>query len=495
MAKWVTQRESKWGINPGAAQEQVFHQLLDKGKKTEFGKDHQFDRIRNHADFRQQVPIRDYESLRPYLDRVIAGEKDILWPGRPRYLAKTSGTTSGAKYIPVTDDSIPNHIRGARNALLFYIEDTGNTGFLKGNMIFLSGNPELERKNGILTGRLSGIVNHHVPTYLQQNQVPSYATNCLNDWEDKIEAIIDETLKANMTLISGIPPWIQTYFDKLIERTGQSVASLFPDFSVMVHGGVNFSPYHERMMASIGQPVDTIETFPASEGFFAFQDTQQAEGMRLIVNDGIFYEFVPLAEVNNENPTRLTLEEVETERNYALIVSNNAGLWAYNVGDTVKFVSKCPHRLVVTGRIQHFISAFGEHVIAEEVEHAIKEAAQVNNAKITEFTVAPQINPTEGQPRHEWYIEFAEEPENYENFRQNLDDAMCRQNIYYRDLVESGILEKLHIRKVRPSGFYAYMKAHGKLGGQNKPPHLANDRRIADEMEEFLNSASKAYFP
>ena len=495
LAKWVVQQDNKGIAEPGNTQEQVLQQLLAKGRKTVFGAQHNLDTVQSHADFRQQVPIRGYEDLRPYIDQIIEGAPDILWPGRPRYLAKTSGTTSGAKYIPVTDDSIPNHIRGARNTLLHYIEDTGNTSFLQGHMIFLSGNPTLEQKNGILTGRLSGIVNHHVPGYLQRNQVPSYATNCLEDWEAKVEGIIDETLRASMSLISGIPPWVQTYFDKLTARTGKSVSELFPDFSVMVHGGVNFAPYRERMMASIGKGVDTLETFPASEGFFAFQDTQQEEGMRLVINDGIFYEFVPLDEIHQANPTRLTLEAVETNRQYALVVSNKAGLWAYNVGDTVKFVSKYPHRVVVTGRIKHYISAFGEHVIAEEVEHAIREAAQLAGAHIAEFTVAPNITPAEGHPRHEWYIEFAEEPDNLETFRQALDAAMCRQNIYYRDLIASGILEKLHIRKLRSSGFHAYLKAQGRLGGQNKPPHLANDRHIADELEYFLESTSEAYFP
>lgn len=495
LAKWVVQREAWWASRPSYAQEQVFNQLLGEGRKTAFGKDHNLQSVKSHADFRKAVPIRDYEGLRPYIERITAGEADVLWPRQPRYLAKTSGTTSGAKYIPITDDSIPNHIRGARNALLYYIEDTGNTDFLQGHMIFLSGNPELDMYNGILAGRLSGIVNHHVPAYLQRNQVPSYATNCLDDWETKIEAIIDETLKADMTLISGIPPWVQTYFDKLIARTGKSISDIFPDFSVMVHGGVNFNPYRDRMLTSIGDSIDTIETFPASEGFFAFQDTQQEAGMRLVANDGIFYEFVPLSEVNNANPTRLTLDEVKTDQHYALIVSNNAGLWAYNVGDTVKFISKYPHRLVVTGRIKHFISAFGEHVIAEEVERAIQEACSLSGGRITEFTVAPNITPLGGLPRHEWYIEFAEDPDNLEAFRQALDSAMCRQNMYYQDLVSSGILDQLHIRKIQPSGFHAYLKAQGKLGGQNKPPHLANDRHIANELDNFLMASPEAHFP
>lgn len=494
-ASWLVHQEKSLNNQPGSAQEQVFKNLLKKGQETAFGKAHGYTSIKGPADFRSQVPIRSYEELRPYLDRTIAGERDVMWPGKPRYLAKTSGTTSGAKYIPITADSIPNHIRGARNALLYYIYDTGNAAFLNGHMIFLSGNPELDDKNGMLTGRLSGIVNHHVPAYLQQNQVPSYQTNCLEDWEEKIEGIINETLKARMTLISGIPPWIQTYFDRLYQRTGKKVSELFPDFSLMVHGGVNFSPYQERLKASIGKDIDTLETFPASEGFFAFQDTQEADGMRLILNDGIFYEFVPVEEIHDTHPTRLTIDEVETERQYALVVSNNAGLWAYNVGDTIKFVNKYPHKIKVTGRIKHYISAFGEHVIGEEVERAIKEAALSCHAQVSEFTVAPCITPEKGLPRHEWYIEFAEEPDSKEHFRTALDETMRRQNVYYKDLVDSGILDQLHIRHIRTGGFHDYMKAKGKLGGQNKPPHLTNDREIADELEPFLSPASQAHYP
>lgn len=486
LAKWIVSQDRKWASHPEATQEAVFQDLIRKGKNTIFGREHGFHDIQNHADFRQKVPVRDYEGLRPYIDQIINGQSDVLWPGKPAYLAKTSGTTSGAKHIPITKASIPNHINSARDALLHYIHETGQSGFLNGNMIFLSGSPVLERKGGILTGRLSGIVNHHVPSYLQKNQVPTYATNCIEDWEEKLQAIIRETLQADMSLISGIPPWVQTYFDELVSQTGKSIADLFPNFSLMVHGGVNFDPYSERLFATIGKEVDTIETFPASEGFFAFQDSQEEPGLRLNLNSGIFYEFIPLDEVHNENPTRLTVGEVETQKHYALVVSNNAGLWAYNVGDTVKFVSKNPCKIEVTGRIKHFISAFGEHVIAEEVEHAMTEAAKNTGTRVSEFTVAPRVTPEEGLPRHEWYIEFEQEPDSLEALRNALDKKMCEQNIYYRDLIESKILEPLHIKKVQPNGFNAYMKAIGKLGGQNKPARLANDRSIADELDHYL---------
>src|SRR6476661_8044686 len=365
-----------------ADQDAILKELLKVGKITEFGKEHRLDAVNSYEEFKKAVPIRDYESYKPYIDKIKEGKHNILWKGRPIYFAKTSGTTSGVKYIPISKESIPNHINTARNALLCYMSETGNTAFADGKLIFLSGSPELERIGDIPTGRLSGIVNHHVPKYLRANQLPSYETNCIEDWETKLDRIVEETINQDMTLISGIPPWVQMYFYRLIEKSGKKVGELFPNFSVIVHGGVAFEPYRSRLFESIGGKVDDIETFPASEGFFAFQDSQNEEGLLLNTASGIYFEFVPAAEIFNQNPTRLSLHDVKVGENYALIVNSNAGLWAYNLGDTVRFVSTDPYRLVVTGRIKHYISAFGEHVIAEEVEYAIKNAANDFNLHV-----------------------------------------------------------------------------------------------------------------
>lgn len=467
-------------------QEKLLQKLLREAGRTAFGQDHQFPGLWSAADFRKAVPVRDYEAFRPYIDKIRNGESGILWRGRPLYFAKTSGTTSGVKYIPITRESMPDHIAAARNALLCYIAETGNAAFADGNMIFLSGSPELEKVNGILTGRLSGIVNHHVPGYLRRNQLPSYATNCIEDWESKLEAIVRETLPRDMRLISGIPPWMQMYFDRLQDASGKSVGELFPHLSVIVHGGVNFEPYRTRLLESIGRPVDTIETFPASEGFFAFQDSQHEEGLLLNTWSGLYFEFVPAAEIFNDHPTRLSLAEVQTGVQYALLVSSNAGLWAYNIGDTVRFVSTNPYRIVVTGRIKHFISAFGEHVIGEEVEYALLSVAARYNLHITEFTVAPVIAKEEGQSGHEWFVEFAEAPEDPQAFAREVDEAMCRKNIYYRDLIEGKILRPLQLRIMQPGAFVQYMKSIGKLGGQNKVPRLSNDRQVADALRPFI---------
>ena len=465
-----------------ADQEAVLKELLSKGKTTEFGKDHKLDAVTDYAGFRQAVPIRDYEGLRPYINKIKDGKHNILWKGKPIYLAKTSGTTSGVKYIPISKDSIGNHINTARNALLCYMAETGNTAFADGKMIFLSGSPELERIADIPTGRLSGIVNHHIPSYLRRNQLPSYETNCIEDWETKLDAIVKETTSQNMTLISGIPPWVQMYFDRLEERSGKKVGELFPNFSVLVHGGVAFEPYKAKLLQSIGRKIDTIETFPASEGFFAFQDSLNEEGLLLNTASGIYFEFVPAAEIFNETPTRLSLQDVKVGENYALVVNSNAGLWGYNIGDTVKFVSTNPYRIVVTGRIKHFISAFGEHVIAEEVEQSLLKAAAEENVRITEFTVAPMVQQGEGKSYHEWFVEFEQEPNDLRTFATTVDNNLRQKNIYYDDLIRGNILQPLKITVVQKGGFVEYMKSIGKLGGQNKVPRLSNDRKIAEDL-------------
>lgn len=467
-------------------QEQILKGLLKTGANTLFGKDHQLAQVTDEKGFSQAVPIRDYEQIKPYIALIKEGKDNVLWKGKPIYFAKTSGTTSGVKYIPITKDSIPNHINTARNALLCYMAETGNSAFASGKLIFLSGSPILERTGNIPTGRLSGIVNHHIPAYLRSNQLPSFETNCIEDWETKLDKIVAETIHKDMTLISGIPPWMQMYFDRLMEKSGKKIGDLFPNFSVMVQGGVNFEPYKARIYESIGKKIDSIELFPASEGFFAFQDTQTAEGMLLNTNSGIYFEFIPAGEIFNDNPTRLSLKDVQIGENYALIISSNAGLWGYNLGDTVKFVSLAPYRLVVTGRTKHFISAFGEHVIAEEVEAAMSITRELLSAKITEFTVAPMIQQGEGKSYHEWFIEFDEMPADIAAFAHTLNANLQAKNVYYDDLMQGKILLPLKISVVRKNGFIDYMKSVGKLGGQNKVPRLSNDRKIATELEAFL---------
>ena len=486
-SKYIVERQKKCALEPNFYQKRIFENLIVQGRETAFGVDHNFSHIRTIKEFQENVPIRDYEGLKPYIDRIRNGEEDVLWQGKPIYFAKTSGTTSGSKYIPITKDSIPNHINTARNALLSYIHETGKSQFLNGQLIFLSGSPELDFDGNIPTGRLSGIVNHHVPSYLKKNQKPSYNTNCIEDWEQKLDQIIEETDNADMRLISGIPPWMQMYFDKLIIKHNKPIKEIFPNLSLIVHGGVNFEPYKKRLFESIGKEIDSIETYPASEGFFAFQDSQNEEGLLLQINSGIFYEFIPLEEIHKENPKRVCINHIEVGVNYAIVINSNAGLWGYLIGDTVKFVSKFPHKLIVTGRIKHFISAFGEHVIAEEVESALKATClRFPEVEIVEFTVAPKINPEKGMSCHEWFIAFSKPPSNVNAFEKELNSQLCKLNSYYDDLIQGKILKNLQITELKPDAFIQLMRQNGKLGGQNKVPRLSNDRTFAEGLKAFL---------
>ena len=482
-AKSVHKKTQKWASNPVEIQQKVFLDLIRQAENTQFGKDHNFSAIKTTQDFAQHVPIRDYEALKPYVDRVVNGEANILWKRKPLYFAKTSGTTSGAKYIPLTKESMPFHIEAARNAILNYIHETGKADFVDGKMIFLQGSPILEEKNGIKLGRLSGIVAHFVPKYLQKNRMPSWETNCIDDWETKVDAIVKETIQEDMAVISGIPSWVQMYFEKLHEKGGKPVGELFKNFNLFIYGGVNYEPYRAKFENLIGRKVDAIELFPASEGFFAYQDSQTEKGMLLLLNSGIFYEFIKSEEFFTQNPKRYTIGEVELDVNYVLIISTNAGLWRYNIGDTVQFTCLKPYRVIVSGRIKHYISAFGEHVIGKEVEHALQEAMENTSIRVNEFTVAPQIAPETGLPYHEWFIEFENDPNNLEEFALTIDRAMRHQNVYYDDLIVGKVLRTLVITKVFKNGFQEYMKSIGKLGGQNKLPRLSNDRKIADLLK------------
>ena len=474
-------------MNAVVLQEKIFRKLIRKARHTAFGKDHWFGEIKTYEDFTSRVPVYDYESLKPYIERMMNGEQNILWPGKPLYVSKTSGTTSGIKYIPITRDSIGNHINSTRNAMLSYIAETKKADFLKGKLIFISGSPAIDDKNGLKIGRLSGIVNHHVPNYLRRNQLPGWATNCIDDFEEKIDHIVAETVNENMSMISGIPPWVQMYFDKLVAKTGKQIKDIFPGFALFIYGGVNYEPYRQKFEQTIGKKIDSIELYPASEGFIAFQDSQKRNDLYLNVNSGIFFEFIAAADYFKENPKRISLKDVNPGVNYALLLSNNAGLWGYSLGDTVKFTSVNPFRIVVTGRIKHQITAFGEHVIAEEVQSALLEACSKHSAHVVEFTLAPEVNPSNGEkPYHEWFIEFDKMPGDMNAFGQTLNHALMQQNIYYKDLIEGHVLQPLKVRTMRKDTFIDYMRSQGKLGGQNKLPRLSNDRHIADELNKYV---------
>ncbi|SMP07037.1 GH3 auxin-responsive promoter family protein [Chryseobacterium profundimaris] len=483
-AKKHVRNAEQFKKNAEQNQEKLLLSLVDTAKKTLFGREHDFENITSVKDFQDKVKISDFEDLKPYIERMKKGQANILWTDVPEYFAKTSGTTSGSKYIPISKEGMPFQVKAAQSALFHYIAKKNNADFVNGKMIFLQGSPELEEVFGIKTGRLSGIVAHHIPKYLQKNRLPSWETNIMEDWEAKVDKIVEETEKENMTLISGIPPWLIMYFEKLVEKHNKKIKQIFPNLDLIVTGGVNYEPYRDKMEELLGGKVDIVQTFPASEGFFAFQDNYTKEGLLLLTNHGIFYEFVPLEEYGKPDATRLTLKDVELNKDYALVLTTNSGLWAYSIGDVVRFIDKNPHRILVSGRTKHFTSAFGEHVIAFEVEEAMKAAVERYPAQITEFHLAPQVNPEEGLPYHEWFIEFEKGPENIELFRNELDDQLRKRNTYYDDLISGNILQKLHIISLHKNAFQEYAKSQGKLGGQNKIPRLANDRKIADLLKK-----------
>ena len=461
----------------------LLNKLIKKSIKTDFGIDHNFKKIKTYDDFKTNVPVRDYEEIKKYIKKIKKGKHDVLWPGKPLYLAKTSGTTSGAKYIPLTKESLKNQINSASYLLIKYLINKKTLNALMGKVMFISGSPTLESKNNIMTGRLSGIVNHHEPFYLKPIILPSKKTNSIEDWEKKIDKIADETIGRDLRIIGGIPPWIQMYFDVLENKTGKKIKDVFPNLELICHGGVNFDPYKNNLFNSIGKQIDTLETFPASEGFFAYQNKTEKEDLILQINSGIFYEFIELSELEKKNQNRLMIGEVELGKNYAMIISTNAGLWSYAMGDTIKFTNLNPLKIKVTGRTKHYLSTFGEHVIVEEVDKALDKACKkFNNVQIVEYTVGPKIINRKGKSHHEWLIEFKKTPKNIYLFEKEIDKNLQSLNPYYNDLIKDGVLTTLKIRVMKKKSFINFMKSIGKLGGQNKVPRISNDRKIITKI-------------
>ncbi|MBK78151.1 MAG: hypothetical protein CMC88_03440 [Flavobacteriaceae bacterium] len=487
-SNYISFKNNKWIKNPIKYQDKIFKKLIKKGLNTRFGLDNDFKKIKSYEDFVQKVKVRDYEDIKTYVEKILSGEKNVLWPGKPIYFAKTSGTTSGIKYIPITIDSIDSHINSARDSILNYIHKSGNTKIAYGKHIFIQGSPILQKNKGVLIGRLSGIAAHYVPKYMLKNRMPSWKTNCIDDWEKKVDSIVKETIDKNMTIIAGIPSWVQMYFEKIIGKSKKNIGDQFPNFSLFIYGGVNFAPYKLIFDKLIGRNVDTIEVYPASEGFIAYQDQLDDNSLLLLVNNGIFYEFIEASKFYEKNAKRYNLTQVKKGVNYVIIISTNAGLWAYNIGDTIEFTSLKPFRIKVTGRISHFISAFGEHVIGSEVERALSFALKnyKNKIFVREFTVAPNIDSKKDNSYHKWFIEFDKLPKDLKSLEKDIDLSLQEQNIYYKDLIKGKILSRLVVKAVEKNSFSKYMKYVGKLGGQNKVPRLSNDYKIASYLEKYV---------
>lgn len=489
VGKYISGQVKKMANNALSDQEILFHKLIHSAKNTKFGVDHHFNQIHSFADFQKFVPIRDYEEFKHYIQEIKEGKVDIIWPGKPLYFAKTSGTTSGVKYIPISKESMPYHFSSARNAVFNYAALINDFSYLDGKLIFLSGSPETSVVGGIPTGRLSGLVNLHIPSLFKRSQLPSFKTNCLEDWDTKVEKIIEECIGQDLRLISGIPPWVQMFAEKILDRTGKkNIKEVFPNLKMLVSGGVNFAPYKIHYDRLFGEDMPRVDTYPASEGFIGFQYTPGSPALILNTNAGIFFEFVTLDELKKDKPRRLGLAEVKTGETYAVLLSTNAGMWCYNIGDTIEFISLSPYLFVINGRVSQFISAFGEHVIEKEIESALLATCARHASTVSEYTVAPQVNPEQsGKPYHEWFVEFLQAPEDLESFAADLDLAMTNQNIYYKDLISGHILKPLKLNCLQQGAFRNFMRDIGKLGGQNKVPHLRNDRMIADGLVKYIS--------
>ena len=472
--------------DPVGEQETIFRYLMKQASKTQFGKDHGLTPNTSYEDFKKLVEIKKYDDFIPYIDKVLEGEKNVLYPGKPLYLATTSGTTSGEKYIPVTKDSLKRGMASSVLCSATYLEETQNYPSLFKKMVILSANPALENINGVLTGKITGIFNRHIPSFMKKQRIPSVETNSMDDWDEKMERTIYEALGQDVGMVGGFPGWIIRFFERTLQVTGKkTIKEVFPNLKIITHGGVAYGPYKERMETLIGEQFDRLEVFSASEGFMAFQDRQQTEDMLLVPNSEIFFEFVPLDQWGTPDAERLSLKDVKVGIPYALVISTMAGLWAYDLGDTITFTSLNPYRLKVSGRTKHFISNSGEHLISEQVEWALTETAKTFGVEIIDFSVAPLITNTENGNRHEWLIEFQNHPEDLQAFSQSLADNLCIKSDNYKILRESSILHDPVVTPLKRGAFVNYMKSIGKMTHQNKVPRLMNSRNLADAVKAY----------
>lgn len=468
------------------AQAETLAALVATARDTAFGREHGFNGIRTHADFARNVPVRRYVETLPWLTRQLHGEEDVTWPGRARWFAKTSGTTAGDKAIPVTDALVAQNRKAGRDVLAFHLRSVSQSRLFEGNLLFLGGSTTMEAlPAGGSVGDLSGIMSAEMPFWLRRRVLPSPMVVAIRDWEMKLEAIARESLGKDLTLLSGMPSWTLLLLERWTALSGGAApAELFPGLELFVHGGVRYEPYRETVEAAFGRSVRRLEVYPASEGFLAVQDDLDAPGMLLGLDYGTFYEFVPAAEAGSPGARRLTLAEVRTGETYSIVLSNVAGLWAYEIGDLVRFVSVSPPRVVVAGRTTAFSNCCGENLIVEEVEEAFVTACAEVGAKPAEFTVAALPGGTaDGRPRLQWVLETDGPGFPAEAFARAADAVLRRRNHDY-DTKRTGDVAMLPpiVALVPPGTFHAWMRSRGKLGGQHKVPRLRNDREVADAL-------------
>jgi hypothetical protein len=482
----IERRLRHWAAQPHQYQMQYFRLLLETAPKTTYGQALGIENGMDYTAYRDCVPLVDYEDLKPYVERIMAGERDVLWPGVPDYLIMSSGTTSGKKYIPATPQGIRAILRGTTDAFCSYIARSRHHDIWDGKTLPLTGSPALTMMGDVPSARVSGLLNHFLPCYARWNRVPSWETNCIADFEPKLSRILDETIEQDVRAITGLPVWLNLLFKRLYERTGKKVIEIWPNLQVMLYGGLQVDPYKAGLLEAIGQDIDFVEVFNASEGFFAFEDNFENLGLLLHMHTGFFYEFMPADAYRAGKVQRLPLQDIELDVDYGLVLNSVSGLWGYNLGDTVRFTSREPYRLVFTGRLAHFTSAFNEHVIQFEVERAIRQAMEQEGGVVSEFTVAPQLHPIAGPPYHEWFVEFAALPDDLEAFRLKLDTVMQTGNHLYRELVTAQAMRPLKLSLLEPDSFLHHLKSIEQVGDQHKVPRLKNDRSIADAMAPYM---------
>lgn len=474
-------REYDYQKDAIALQDLFLKKLISQNKSTVFGLAHQFESIKNYANYTQSVSPRYYEEFQTYIEKIKKGEKNILQSGSPLYLLMTSGTTAGTKFIPISKSGIQHQINAAMKLLCFHSYHQGNADFMGFKMIFLQGSPELNYDLAIPVGRLSGVVYHHIPRFFQRNKLPTYQTNIISNWQEKVDKIVAETVGENISILGGIPPWCIQYFEKLITKSkAKNLRALFPNLSIYIYGGLDFGSYREKMKQLLGDKVACLQTFPASEGFFGIQDLPNSDEMLLLVNQGIFYEFIPIEEVEKEKPKAILIKDIILNTSYELMVTTDSGLWRYRMGDLIQFTNLAPYRIKVVGRTSQFISAFGEHVIGFEIENTMQAAIQEFQLDIEEYHVCPNVE----NKHYEWYIEFNQLVVDITSLQNYLDTKLSGFNKYYAHLIDGNIINSCQIIVLSKGRFAQLRSKLGKDGGQNKVIRLSNNKKFASQLIE-----------
>jgi len=468
-------------------QDQVMHGLIKTAVQTRFGRDHSFKFIKDYETFKGNISLRKYEALRPYIDRIKAGEKGVLWPGIPLYFGITAGTTSGSKYIPVTKASLENQKRGPEYFGVNYAHRYKRLSQLKGKVLLFSDGPLFEDVGVMKGAPISTIVHQSMPKLFRLRSLPSCQVNSIKDFEARMHGMVRQSIRENVTAIVAMPISLLSYLRTLENLTAKSFDEHFPNFKLLMFSGMDYKPFLPEIRRFMPSSFTILESYPSTEGFIAYQDRAEESGMQLVLDNGIFYEFVPVDEIHLEKPTRISLKDVEIGRNYALVLNTNAGLWGYIIGDVVRFKTLHPHRIEITGRIGQFISAFGEHVIVEETDTSIAEIADKLGCTIVNYTVAPHFGVGRSCLYHEWFIEFGIPPKDLGRFASLLDDRLMECNSNYKDCVQRKAITSLEITVIPENGFKDFMHKTGKVGMQQKMPHLTNDYALAKQLKTILD--------